>query len=1017
MEAKETQDAQFKYRAFISYSHRDKKWGDWLHRSLETYRVPKALAGKSARNGIVPRRVYPVFRDREELPTSADLGGNIREALGASRCLVVICSPHSARSHWVNEEIRAFKGLGREGNVLALIIGGEPNASDGKPPFTAEDECFPPALRFKDGPGGAPGTERCEPIAADARKGRDGRGNAKLKLLAGILGVNYDALKQRERERLRRRRLAAATLVLAICAALVATWQWQEAAKRKQALLFADQERHKAADLWEEHGRGELLSGNVPQALAWFAPACAINPTKASLQAMTARALDLFSELAGSLGHDTSVKSAQLSPDGNSVVTTSLESFTRIWRTSDGKLTQTFSEPHGDTQWAAFSPDGKLIVTAGYAAPCRLRDAATGAVIRTLGDENGNYLLAAFSPDGQKVLAAAGNSVNVWNAADGKPLYSLTGHKGAIVDALFSHDSNTILTRGEDKTARTWNAQNGAPELNLASSEMFGFSSAQFNPDDTKIIVTESKSVTTIWNAATGAQAATLAEPDKQASIYAEFSPDGAFIATGRVAGSATLWDAGSGKPLAQLYCKGGLVNPVHFSRDGTMAVTVNGADVRTWDIPSGKLRGCFLLHSLLVRTASFTRDGRYLLTAGDDNTARIWNTDVHNAPSLIPEPNNWLGIRNICTSPDGGRIAVSDKNGGVSICSVPDGKILFTPAPSGRLSLSAVFTPDGRTLATAGNLGLVQLWNISDGKMTREFPTAQDTVFEGDLIAVSPDGRYLAAAGRCLSDAANQGVVNIYDMAKGERVASQRTPNSSILALQFDAQGRRIVVLSRNNILDTVQPGSVLVWDFTASAPARPVGTHGAAIVSASFSPDGSRILTASEDTTAKLWDSGNGGLLATLAGHGSGLICARFSRDGSRIITAGKDQKATIWDAASGKLLCTLEEPGASITSAAFSPDGAYAATVFSNGVPVIWDAQSGKPLFMFPEILRFWNDVSFTQAHGDLVAMTVTGGACMWPMPRLQLSPAELADYVKAHVPFTIKGGVLVPAAIGP
>src|ERR1700683_2210644 len=131
------QEQTCKYRAFISYSHRDKKWGDWLHRSLETYRVPKRIVGQPTRDGQRPRRLFPIFRDREELPASADLGTEVNEALTRSRYLIVVCSRNSAKSVWVNEEIKFFKKLGREDRVLALIVDGEPNTSEQKPGFTA----------------------------------------------------------------------------------------------------------------------------------------------------------------------------------------------------------------------------------------------------------------------------------------------------------------------------------------------------------------------------------------------------------------------------------------------------------------------------------------------------------------------------------------------------------------------------------------------------------------------------------------------------------------------------------------------------------------------------------------------------------------------------------------------------------------------------------------------------------------------------------------------------------------
>ncbi|HEY6823437.1 MAG TPA: toll/interleukin-1 receptor domain-containing protein, partial [Steroidobacteraceae bacterium] len=202
-----------KYRAFLSYSHRDTKWATWLHKSLESYRPPKQLIGTVTPRGPVPKRLAPIFRDREELASATDLGSLLNEALRQSACQIVICSPSSARSKWVNEEILAFKRLGREDRIFCLIVGGEPYAS--YDPAHADEECFPPALRYKLGPDGELSTTRTEPIAADARPGKDGRNNAKLKLIAGLLAVGFDGLRQREQRRRQRQLFAIASGAIA----------------------------------------------------------------------------------------------------------------------------------------------------------------------------------------------------------------------------------------------------------------------------------------------------------------------------------------------------------------------------------------------------------------------------------------------------------------------------------------------------------------------------------------------------------------------------------------------------------------------------------------------------------------------------------------------------------------------------------------------------------------------------------------------------------------------------------
>ncbi len=204
------------YRAFISYSHQDKAWADWLHKALETWRVPSRLVGTRTAAGSIPRHLAPIFRDRDELASAADLGGKVNAALAQSENLIVICSPRSAASPWVNAEVLAFKRLGRSDHIFCLIVDGEPNASD-KPDHEAE-ECFAPALRFQLDADGQPTAERTEPIAADARTGKDGKTNAKLKLIAGLLDVGFDALKQRELQRRNRRMAAITALALVVMA-------------------------------------------------------------------------------------------------------------------------------------------------------------------------------------------------------------------------------------------------------------------------------------------------------------------------------------------------------------------------------------------------------------------------------------------------------------------------------------------------------------------------------------------------------------------------------------------------------------------------------------------------------------------------------------------------------------------------------------------------------------------------------------------------------------------------------
>lgn len=187
-----------RYRAFISYSHRDKDVATWLHTRLERFRIPSKLVGTMTGAGPVPRRLTPMFRDRDELPASADLNTMILSALENAQFLIVICSPASARSPWVDREILTFKRLHGEKRVLAVIASGEPYAS--LQPENAHLECFPASLRYKVIDGEL-STEEAEPIAADLRPNTDGKRLATLKLVAGLTGLPLDNIVQREAQR------------------------------------------------------------------------------------------------------------------------------------------------------------------------------------------------------------------------------------------------------------------------------------------------------------------------------------------------------------------------------------------------------------------------------------------------------------------------------------------------------------------------------------------------------------------------------------------------------------------------------------------------------------------------------------------------------------------------------------------------------------------------------------------------------------------------------------------------
>jgi len=255
-EYEESPESRFRYTAFISYRHvePDRKWAKWLHTNLETYRIPKQLLAAGDAN-----RLGRVFRDEEELPASSDLSREIDNALEQSRFLIVICSPHTPESKWINQEIVKFRELGRHDRILALLVKGEPAVA------------FPLALReIRSDLIGRSHLDRTEivqvePLAADVRaiageSERTAKRMAFLRIAAALLQRRFDDLRQRDQERKTRRllQLSAALSFLLVGVGLLAffaLFQKQVADSEEEEsevvlVRFADGEV-----IWEGDGR------------------------------------------------------------------------------------------------------------------------------------------------------------------------------------------------------------------------------------------------------------------------------------------------------------------------------------------------------------------------------------------------------------------------------------------------------------------------------------------------------------------------------------------------------------------------------------------------------------------------------------------------------------------------------------------------------------------------------------------------------------------------------------------
>lgn len=894
-------NAEEKYWAFISYSHRDRQWGEWLHRKMETFRVPKRLVGTASLHGPVPARLFPTFRDREELPVSADLGRNIDEALRLSRFLVVICSPAAAQSRWVNEEILTFKRLGRSDRVLALIVDGEPNASDGKPGFTPDQECFPEAMRFALGSDGKLGPIRTEPIAADVRPGQDGKDNAFLKLVAGITGVNFDDLRQREHERkLRRLRvaIAASTVLLLVFAVLGVALYFQRNYAREQ------KNRAEAAleEVRQTLSRSDYLQaveaigkGASPEALAFLARALRTNPHNAPAAEL------LVSSLTD-----------------------------RIWLLPPGAPV-----PLGDEVLRAdFDEQGRALFVSDVSGGWRVLDPASGRVIvqgKVAPDRIGR---AAFSPDGKKLAFAFGpdgsNSVRVLEMPSGTPLGEPIPFKNNAMNLSFSPDGKTLLTTG-NVGVEEHDALTGA-EVRPPIAHGGPVMDAGYTPDGSRII-SSALFETFFWNTETRQPDG---EPLKHDAIPSELTISGGndklAIALGdRTARVFALPDR---TPIGEPLVHQSDISGIRFSANGTVLLT--SSDDRTavlWEAATGGRVIEPMRHEESVTVAAFnpTEDTVFTVTGGPGKPARLYRWSLKRPSPSFTSFSHGAGVLALAPSPDGRRMVTGSADGKFSVWDIRQPALLSDPNQSDYEVAACAYSPDGNVIATAAGSQVT----LRDGKSGQ--PTTAPLNHEGAVTAVSfsPDGRRLLTASL-------DGTARLWNVRDGSAAGAPMRHEDSVTTAEFSFDGGRILTGSKDE--------TARLWNAdTGQMLAEPM-RHAMAVTVAHFSPNGRRLVTGSKDGVAQIWDAHTARPLTPPLKHEREITEAIFSADSMTVVTAtgefGGAGATRVWDAATGQPLTNPMLHPEGVEAIALHPDGDRLVTGAFDGMLRIWDLHTGKP-----------------------------------------------------------------------
>lgn len=659
-----TKNSEKKYYAFISYSHKDEEWAKWLQHEFEHYHFPITLNGMTN----IPDKFRPIFRDIDEL-SGGELKPQISRALSESIYLIVICSPNSARSKYVDEEIQEFIRIGEQdnnvSNIFPFIVDGVPKSKD-----APDRECFSDTLR----------NLSIDIIAGDVTK--HGRDHAFIKVLSGTLrnsNVRFSMLwDQFERNRIEEER--------------------RERERRNRLLLL------ESRYLSEKALEVVSIDSRLARLLVMHAlPHKADDPNDRPYCPEAESALRIIHNYKSTIfkAHNQSVTTFKIDPSDDKALTASLDASLKIWDITRGIQIGEILNAHNDGIIdATYSSDGKMIASCSKDCTVGLWDAETLAQIACIKTNETGYPIRVIFTDNDKLLVGICSSgyLNVWNVSGGNLLHKIktyasndiavdkggkwialatlkrsiliydfkkqsvtkeikNAHSESLTSIDFSPDGSRIASASFDGKFKVWNWREGSVEIVNNVGKVNGayapvVQSCKFNSSGKLLVTTSHDNSIRVWSAISGEQIgkAILGHTDPVNS--AVFSKDGTFILSASSDGTARIWDLNPLTPYKII----GRARYIPFDSKIShekYTIKIESCDIRIIDSSQGSTWRILKGHKKKVRSAVFSPDGTKVASTSFDGIVIVWDlrSDITSTTYFTGHS---LSPHDVSFSPDG---------------------------------------------------------------------------------------------------------------------------------------------------------------------------------------------------------------------------------------------------------------------------------------------------------------------------------------------------------------------------
>jgi WD40 repeat protein len=617
----------------------------------------------------------------------------------------------------------------------------------------------------------------------------------------------------------------------------------------------------------------------------------------------------------------------QPSPDQNKFVTVDSAGKACMWSMEDGS--QFFCVQHdGIVYDSVISQDGNILVTGTEKGMVAFWDANTGKPIKSLQFEgtiwdlnlhpggqwlgvgrsnaasiidmgnyneeyfftqNGDVKTIDFDKSGTYMaIGSSKGTVSIWNVKAGQTTAG-PRHTSEVIDLEFSPDSKWLVSVGADSTARTVITAYGGQKYSITHGD--GVEDVTFGPDSSWFVTVSDDNTVRVIDTATGQEKLRMAHADFVQKV--RVSRDGQWIATTGYDQTVRIWDSTTGAEVMRIPIDG-IGSSICFNKDATrLIVGDRTGHITFWDISQLKAQTGFVQFPGLVHEALFSPNGEWLAVNSDDKNIWLVNSDqlgntLDNRKKLITT--NGL-TSNMAISADSKWVAVVENDENVAdynrvVLVSADGEKKHFLSHDGEVIDAIAFTPDNKQVITADQKGLINIWNVENGKKSYSLNTKGVIL----SLAVSPNGKYLVAG----IEEGNHSIV--WDLTTQAQVATLEQVGR-IKAVQFSKDGKLLAIGSSE--------ATVYLWNVEDGSFSRSKNDFLAngGVLSLDFSPDNKRLAVGDSTGYVYLFDLALGQEVARLP-HVDKVTSISFSLDGKQLATVAR-KTVSLWDVPSIPLI----------------------------------------------------------------------------------------------------------------